>query len=139
MSLDTIRVFAVSKLGWIKEQQKKIVGQERETPREYMERESHYVWGRRYLLKVVEREGAPGVELKHNKMVLRIRPGADDGAKRRAVEDWYRAEVKAAAPALIAKWEPLLGVNVARFLVQGWSRSGGAAPQRRAAFVLTPI
>ncbi len=52
MNLDTIRVFAISKLGWIKQQQKKLRGQERETPREYLDRESHYVWGKRYLLKV---------------------------------------------------------------------------------------
>ena len=44
MSLDTIRVFAVSKLGWIKQQQKKLREQERETPREYLNRESHYLW-----------------------------------------------------------------------------------------------
>ena len=49
MSLDTIRVFAISKLGWIKQQQKKLREQERETPREYLDRESHYVWGKRYL------------------------------------------------------------------------------------------
>ena len=65
MSLDTIRVFAISKLGWIKQQQKKLREQERETPREYLDRESHYVWGKRYLLKVVEEDAAPTVELKH--------------------------------------------------------------------------
>jgi predicted metal-dependent hydrolase len=52
MNLDTIRVYAISKLGWIKQQQKKLRSQERETPREYLDRESHYVWGRRYLLCV---------------------------------------------------------------------------------------
>ena len=51
MNLDTIRVFAISKLSWIKRQQKKLREQERETPREYLDRESHYVWGKRYLLK----------------------------------------------------------------------------------------
>src|ERR1700728_3789156 len=59
MNLDTIRVFAISKLGWIKQQQKKINAQERETPREYLDRESHYVWGKRYLLKVIEKDAAP--------------------------------------------------------------------------------
>ena len=54
MSLDTIRVFAISKLGWIKQQQKKLQKQDRETPREYLDRESHYVWGKRYLLTVSE-------------------------------------------------------------------------------------
>src|SRR5438105_13807457 len=50
MRLDTIRVFAISKLAWIRQQQMKLRKQERETPREYLERESHYVWGKRHLL-----------------------------------------------------------------------------------------
>ena len=61
MKLDTIRVFAVSKLAWIKRQRKKLQEQERETPREFLDRESHYVWGKRYLLKVIEADEAPSV------------------------------------------------------------------------------
>jgi predicted metal-dependent hydrolase len=75
MSLDTVRVFAISKLGWIKQQPRKLRGQERETPREYLDRESHYVWGKRYLFKVVEEYAASRIELKHSKMVLRVAPG----------------------------------------------------------------
>jgi predicted metal-dependent hydrolase len=118
MSLDTIRVFAISKLGWIKQQQSKLRGQERETPREYLDRESHYVWGRRYLLQVVECNEPPSVELKHKRMVLRVRPGADETRKQAVMEDWYRAEIKKAATPLIAKWEPVLGVKVDRVFVQ---------------------
>ncbi len=70
MSLDTIRLYVIAKLDWIKKQQKKLQGQERETPREYLDRESHYVWGRRYLLKVLKVDQIPTVELKHNQMVL---------------------------------------------------------------------
>src|SRR5438034_9800832 len=61
MSLDTIRVFAISKLGWIKQQQKKLQEQAREAPREYLDRESHYVWGKRYLLTVSEVDQPPMV------------------------------------------------------------------------------
>jgi len=68
MTLDTVRVFAISKLGWIKQQQEKLRGQERETPREYLDRESHFVWGKRYLLKVIECDATPSVELKHSRM-----------------------------------------------------------------------
>jgi predicted metal-dependent hydrolase len=85
MSVDTIRVFAISKLGWIKQQQKKFRGQERETPREYLDRESHYVWGKRYLLKIVEEDAAPEVTLKHSKMFLRVRPGTSDETKQAIV------------------------------------------------------
>src|SRR5438093_3506528 len=63
MSVDTIRVYAVAKLEWIKRQQMKLREQERESRREYLDRESHYVWGRRHLLKVVEEDVAPHVEL----------------------------------------------------------------------------
>ena len=63
MRAETIRVFAASKIGWIKKQQAKLKGQEQEPPREYLDRESHYVWGKRYLLKVVEDEVAPSVEV----------------------------------------------------------------------------
>src|SRR5690349_2330151 len=62
MDLDTIRVFAISKLGWIRQQQNKLRAQVRETPHEYLGRESHYVWGRRYLLQVIESDEAPRVE-----------------------------------------------------------------------------
>ncbi len=94
MSLDTIRVFAISKLDWIKQQQAKLREQERETPREYLDRESHYVWGKRYLLTVTESDEPPAIELKHRRMLLRVRPGTEErkqaGARRgmvsRAVE-----------------------------------------------------
>src|SRR3954471_8993917 len=77
MSLDTVRVFAIAKLPWIKKQQRKLREQERETPREYVDRESHYVWGRRYLLEVIEADQPPSVELSHGRMVLRVRPCTD--------------------------------------------------------------
>src|SRR5882762_1760636 len=86
MKLGTIRLFAISKLSWIKQQQTKLREQERETPREYLDRESHYVWGKRYLLKVVENGETSGVELKHNKMHLRVRPGATGEKKEAVVE-----------------------------------------------------
>src|SRR5207245_8949847 len=84
MRMDTIRVFAISKLAWIKQQQTKLREQERETPREYVERESHYVWGKRCLLTVSESDGPPSIEVKHNRMLLRVRPGTDED-KRKAL------------------------------------------------------
>ncbi len=126
MNLDTIRIFAISKLGWIKQQQKKLREQERETPREYLDRESHYVWGKRYLLKMVESDEAPAVELKHCKMHLRVRPGINDEKKQAIVEEWYREQLKRAIPSLISKWEPPIGVKVERFFVQKMKTKWGS-------------
>jgi len=126
MDLDTIRVFAITKLGWIKSQQKKLREQKRETPREYLDRESHYVWGKRYLLKMSEKEAAPQIELKHSKMILQIRPEANDGKKQEVLEAWYREQLKEVVPELIAKWEPLIGVKVGRFFVQKMKTKWGS-------------
>lgn len=126
MNLDTIRLFTVSKINWIKRQQKKLREQERESPREYIDRESHYVWGKRYLLEVSESDGAPTVELKHSRIQVCVRPGAGEEKKRIVVEEWYREQLKGAVPALIAKWESRLGVGVARFYVRKMKTKWGS-------------
>jgi predicted metal-dependent hydrolase len=136
MNLDTIRVFAISKLGWIKQQQRKINNQERESPREYLDRESHYVWGKRYLLKVIEKDTVPEIQLKHNKLFLQTRPATSEGKKQAVLEDWYRSELRLAVPPLIAKWEPLIGVRVERFFVQRMKTKWGSCSRRSASIRL---
>ena len=126
MSLDTIRVFAISKLGWIKKQQEKLREQERETPREYLDRESHYVWGKRYLLKIIESGKAPSVELKHSTMFLRVRPDTNKKKRQAILDEWYREQLKNAVPSVISKWEPLMGVKVERFFVQHMKTKWGS-------------
>lgn len=132
MSLDTIRVFVISKLGWIKQQQQKFQVQVRETPREYLDRESHYVWGKRYLLRLIESDVAPAVELKHSRMFLYVRPGTNVVKRQLIVEAWYREQLKQALPPLIAAWEPRMGVQVARFFAQRMkTRWGSCNPRAR--------
>ncbi len=132
MDLDTVRVFAISKLSWIKQQQKKILGQERETSREYLNRESHYVWGKRYLLRVIEKDARPNVDLRHSQILLQIRPGTSAGKREAVLENWYRTQLKAAARPLITKWESLLGVRVQRLFVQRMkTKWGSCSPSSR--------
>ncbi len=130
LSLDTIRVFAISKLGWIKQQQKKLREQDRETPRGYLDRESHYIWGRRYLLTVEEGEATPAVTLKHSRLLLSVRPGTDEAKRQEILEGWYRDQLRQAVPPLIARWEPRLGVKVERFFIQRMkTKWGSCTPQ----------
>lgn len=136
MNLDTIRVFAISKLAWVKQQQKKLRDQEREAPREYLDRESHYVWGKRYLLKVTDHEGSPNVELKHNKMILCMNLAADEQKKQLAIDEWYRVQLKEAIPGLIAKWERLMHVKVSVFRVRRMKTKWGSCNPRTASILL---
>ncbi len=133
MDIETVRLFAISKLEWIRRQQKRLREQERESPREYLDRESHYVWGRRCLLRIVEGESAPAVQLKHSTLLLQIRSGSSDEQRQIVLEKWYRELLKAAVPPLLAKWEPLMGVKVSRFFVQRMkTKWGGCNPSAHA-------
>ena len=125
-SIDTIRVFAISKLDWIKQQQRKLREQERETPREYLDRESHYVWGKRYLLTVSESDEPPSIELRHSRILLGVRPRTDEHKRQALVEEWYREQLKEAVPPLLARWQPMLGVKVERFFVQRMKTKWGS-------------
>jgi predicted metal-dependent hydrolase len=118
MNLDTIRLFAISKLDWIKRRQRTLRGQERESPREYLNRESHYIWGRRYLLRLIEVDAAPTVRLEHRQLVVHVRPEAHETTRATVIADWYRQQVKDAIAALVQLWAPRLGVTVERFFVQ---------------------
>lgn len=129
MNINTIRSFAISKLSWIRQQQKKISEQERETPREYLERESHYVWGNRYLLEMIESNKAPFIELRHRTMLLHVRNKDDFAQKQSVIEEWYRMQLKKLAYPIIAKWEPILGVKIEKVFVQKMkTKWGGCNP-----------
>jgi len=111
MDLDTIRVYAISKLQWIKKKQEQFKKQERETPREYLSKESHYFLGKRYLLKVIKRDASPKVELTHSEIILYVRPLTTVNKKQEIIEKWYRSELKKIVPGLIMKWEKIIGVS----------------------------
>jgi hypothetical protein len=115
MDINTLRLYAISRLGWIKKQQRKLCGQERETPREYLNRESHYLWGKRYLLKIIERNAPSAVDVQHSAIHLYIRPDASQEKKQFTLDEWYRKQLKVALPDLIALWEKRVGVRVNEF------------------------
>ena len=123
---EVARAYAVSKLGWIRDQQAKLRGQARETPRKFVERESHYLWGRRYLLSVREKEAKPSVRLDHHRIVLTIRPGTSRLKREAVVHEWHKSLLHAAIPDLIRKWEPRLGVEVAGYFLQRMKTKWGS-------------
>lgn len=115
---ETLRTFLISKLAWIKQKQTKFRNQQRETPRDCITRESHYVWGNRYLLKVIEKNAPPKIVLTPTEMLLQIRPATSQEAKQAMLDEWYRQELKNKLPALIEKWQPIMDVQVQKFFVQ---------------------
>lgn len=124
--LEVARAYAISKLGWIREQRQKLADQVRETPRKFVGRESHSLWGRRHLLTVALRETKPFVSLDHKRITLTVRPGSD--AKKRAdvIHDWHKSLLHEVVPLVIKKWEPKLKVKVVGYFLQRMKTKWGS-------------
>lgn len=127
---EVARAYALSKLGWIRDQQMKLRGQARETPRQFVERESHYLWGRRYLLSLREEEAKPAIRLSHRSIMLTVRPGSNRAKREEMMQAWHRALLHDAVPELIRRWEPKLGVEVSRYFLQRMKTKWGGCNHR---------
>ena len=111
ISDEAVRLAVIGKLGWIKRQQAKFEAQPRQSQREMVSGESHYFLGRRYRLRVVETNAPVKVVLQGNTVLeLHVRPATTTEERERALQSWYREQLKLLIPPLLAKWQPVLGV-----------------------------
>ncbi len=130
VNFDTLRLFSNSKIDWIKKQQLKLRQRVWESPREYVDREGHFLWGKRYLLKIIETNGRARVEVTSSELVLYARPNASRIEKHETVETWYRDQIRQAVPPLLAKWAPLFGGDVRRIFIQKMKTRWGSCNTR---------
>ena len=130
---EAIRLAVVSRLGWIRRQQRSFAEQERQSQREMVSGESHYVQGRRYRLAVVEHVGPAAVRFRNNATLeLRVRPGTDRKRREAVLNRWYRQWLREQIPILIAKWERKIGVSAAEWGIKRMkTRWGTCNPDAR--------
>jgi predicted metal-dependent hydrolase len=111
---ETVRLAVISRLGWIRRQQNALEKQERQSAREMVTGESHFVQGRRYRLDVIEQDAPASIVLRNGKTLeLRVRPGTDREKRHDLLQRWYRQLIRERIPDLLAKWEPIVGVHIA--------------------------
>lgn len=110
---ESVRLFAISKISWIRKHQRNFETQDRQPPRQYKERESHYFLGKRYLLRITEQEAPAKVELKTKTYIdLFIRPNTSTEQKQTILNEWYRTELKKLVQPIIDKWQQQIGVTI---------------------------
>lgn len=124
--LEVARAYAISKLVWIREQQRKLKSQARETPRQFVERESHYVWGRRYLMTVDYQDVKPSVVLSNKRIILIVRPGCSAEKRAEVMHEWHKSLLHEFVPPLIDKWERKLKVSVSGYFLQRMKTKWGS-------------
>lgn len=124
--LEVARAYAISKLGWIRAQQEKLQTQARETPRQFVERESHYVWGRRYLMTIEYKNVKPSVVLSNKRITLTIHPGSSTEKRAEVMHEWHKSLLHEVVPLLIQKWEQKLKVSVSGYFLQRMKTKWGS-------------
>lgn len=111
---DNVRLAVVSKLSWIKRQQKAFRDQPRQSERQYISGECHYFFGKRCRLEVIERVGKHKMVLKKsNRLQMFVNPNTSVPNKMKLLDDWYRGELKRCIPELMEKWQELINRDVA--------------------------
>jgi predicted metal-dependent hydrolase len=126
VSDDALRLAVIGKLAWINCQRIKFARQPRESKREMVSGESHYLFGRRYRLRVLEQTGRPLIRGNHSTLELVVRRGTGAGQRQRILEDWYRERLREAASPLLRKWQRKMGVEVAEWGIKKMKTKWGA-------------
>lgn len=123
---DQVRLAVIQRLPWIKRQRDKLRSAERQSEREMVTGESHYVWGVRRRLKVVERPGRAHFEIDGERLVLYV-PADTSAEKRRIYLDrWYRNQLRQVIPELITRWEQTLDVTVPKWTIRRMKTKWGS-------------
>jgi predicted metal-dependent hydrolase len=123
---DRVRLAVVQRLPWIKRQRQQLQEVDRQSAREMVTGESHYVWGVRHRLKVVERPGRPHVEVDGGRLVLYVAEGTDTASRAQALERWQRQQLRERIPEILKEWEPVIGRPVSRWSIRRMKTKWGS-------------
>jgi len=130
ISDETIRLFILSKLNWLKERSNKIALQTLPTEYNYIDCETHYIWGEAYTLSIIEKDVPASIELLHNRLKLTVRPSASLDAKKQFVNNWSRKQLRLHAMPLIEKWCAILDVSINKLYVRKMKTYWGSCNTR---------
>lgn len=126
-----IRLFLISKIGWIKKHQSKFESQNLPSKNEYVSGESHYFFGNRYLLNVEYHDAKPSVELRDTTGIdLYVRTGSNEAQREKAIKAWYRVQLKEQVSILVAKWTQIIGVDLEDWRIKRMKTRWGSCSRR---------
>jgi predicted metal-dependent hydrolase len=123
---DQVRLAVVNRLQWIKRQREQLLVAQRQTIREMTSGESHYVWGSRFRLKLIERPGRAHIEADGDRLLLYVPEGTASARRRDLLDRWYRDQLRQAIPLVIEKWEPKLHVTVPKWSIRRMKTKWGS-------------
>lgn len=136
MSLETVRAFAATKIGWIRRQQRKLREARKASVPEYLERESHYLWGRRYLLRIEPTTDKYAVFVASRYLTLQVPKDANAGVKAAVLSKWYRRQLLAEVPSITLRWAAILCVTLPVVRVRQMKTKWGSCNHRTGSILI---
>lgn len=111
MTDTAIRMAVISRMPWIKKQRAAFINQSRQSPREMVNGECHYVWGRKYRLNIIQTAGQHKVELANmNRLDMYVRSGTSLQNKNKLIEAFHRQQLQERLNQLCLSFTPQIGV-----------------------------
>lgn len=106
---DEVSMMLCSRLDWLRAKVTEVQTQERQTDREYVSGENHYLFGERYMLKVIQHNIVPpSINLGTKIMEMFVRPGASISDKQKLLEVYYRNCLRELLKTIVPKWASLM-------------------------------
>lgn len=130
MSMTTVKNFIESKWSWIEKHRQELLQKPSLPIYQYLDGELHHVWGEHYPLKLQTDYHPTRVYIQENALYLHAPLNAGIKAKQYILEQWHHAQLQAALPNYIAKWEPQLGVSVKGFSLRKMKSCWGSCNTR---------
>ncbi|MBX9702646.1 MAG: M48 family metallopeptidase [Silvanigrellaceae bacterium] len=131
-SMETIRNFITQRQDWITTTQEKVASKltavaltlETGAPCSHL--------GINYLFRIEETIEKPKITLADNHICCFVKPNTTLIEKQQLFQKWQREQLKSLLPALIEKWEPILGVKVNQWGIRAMkTRWGSCNPVKK--------
>lgn len=110
--------FILTKVSWINKKKKQFTALEKQSEKEFISGEIHYLSGNKFVLNVIETSGKQHAKLRNEYIDLYVRPGSTAEKREKVLTEFYRQNLKDLIPSYIEKWEGLMGVEVDEFGVK---------------------
>jgi hypothetical protein len=131
MSDQSALLFVRENFGWVLRQREGMLKQRRQTPREYVDGETHYLWGQQYFLRVETQKEWGGIRISGNEMLMLAPDGSTVRSRAAYMAEWYRSQLVEAVRAELPRWEKATGLAAERFEIREMSRSWGLCDESK--------
>lgn len=118
MKDDTLRTFVTSKLSWIKKHKTKPEGQKLPSAHKYVSGESHYFFGKPYLLNVIDSNKNQVVLCDNTHIDLFISQNSTTHQRKKIMIEWYKKQLKEKMLPLIKKWHDIMNLEASHYSIR---------------------